>query len=127
VADRAFPVIYAADVEGTAAFYARLGFEEHFRMAPAGEVGYIGLRRGAYELAVVTRQSPELFIGATVGDKPRFEMYVYADDVDAQVQLLRETGTPVLREPEAMPWGERVAYVSDPEGNPVAISSSSQA
>jgi hypothetical protein len=29
---RAFPVLYAKDVEGVAAFYVRLGFEEHFRM-----------------------------------------------------------------------------------------------
>jgi lactoylglutathione lyase len=28
---------------------------------------------------------------------------------------------PVLRTPTDMPWGERVAYVSDPEGNPVAL------
>ena len=28
---------------------------------------------------------------------------------------------PVLAEPEDMPWGERMAYVSDPDGNPVAL------
>jgi hypothetical protein len=26
--------------------------------------------------------------------------------------------------PENMPWGERVAFVSDPEGNPVALAAS---
>jgi hypothetical protein len=33
VALRAFPVIYARDVEVVAAFYTRLGFREEFRMA----------------------------------------------------------------------------------------------
>jgi len=27
----------------------------------------------------------------------------------------------VLREPEDMPWGERIAAVADPDGNPVAL------
>jgi lactoylglutathione lyase len=27
----------------------------------------------------------------------------------------------VLREPADMPWGERVAYLADPEGNVVAL------
>ena len=26
-----------------------------------------------------------------------------------------------LREPGYMPWGERVVYVADPDGNPVAL------
>src|SRR4051794_12085068 len=114
VADRAFPVIYAYDVERTAAFYTQLGFEEHFRLAPADEVGYIGLRRGSSEVAVVTHQSPEQFIGVEVGDRPRFELYVYVDDVDAELAALHDTGATVLREPEDMPWGARVAYVADP-------------
>ena len=29
---RAFPVLYAKDVETVAAFYVRLGFQEHIRM-----------------------------------------------------------------------------------------------
>jgi lactoylglutathione lyase len=127
VADRAFPVIYATDVERTAAFYVRLGFEEHFRLAPAGDVGYIGLRRGSSELAVVTRQSPEQLIGVAVGDQPRFELYVYTDEVDARVDALRAAGTTILRDPEDMPWGARVAYVEDPEGNPVALAVPAQA
>ena len=56
----------------------------------------MGLRRGAYEVAVV-------------------------DEVDRLVEELRAGGVKVLREPADMPWGERVAYVTDPDGNPVAL------
>jgi lactoylglutathione lyase len=56
----------------------------------------MGLRRGAYEVAVV-------------------------DEVDRLVEELRAGGVNVLREPADMPWGERVAYVTDPDGNPVAL------
>ena len=33
----------------------------------------------------------------------------------------KRLGAPVLRQPEDMFWGERVAYVADPEGNPVEL------
>ncbi|HEY1367888.1 MAG TPA: hypothetical protein VGF23_12260 [Gaiellaceae bacterium] len=47
MAERAFAVVYAADVRATAAFYERLGFERHFQVPPEGDPGYVGLRRGA--------------------------------------------------------------------------------
>lgn len=75
---RAFPVIYARDVEAVAAFYLRLGFEEGFRM-PAGD-GSAGFIRMQCEGA----------------------------------------------EPADMFWGERVAYVADPEGNLVALAAPPQ-
>jgi lactoylglutathione lyase len=37
---------------------------------------------------------------------------------------MRADGVTVLREPTDMPWGERVAYVTDPDGNPVALAQS---
>jgi lactoylglutathione lyase len=46
-------------------------------------------------------------------------MYVYVDDVDAMLASL--AGVPVLREPADMPWGERIATITDPDGNPVAL------
>ena len=57
----------------------------------------------------------------TTGDGPRFELWVYVDDVDAAIQQLRNAGETIMREAEDMPWGERVPYVADPDGNPVAI------
>lgn len=119
--ERAFPVVYARDVERSVAFYRRLGFEQHVRLPPEGNAGYVGLRRGTYELAVVTTQSPEELIGVRVGADPRFELFVYVDDVDKLVGRLREDGGEVLREPADMSWGERLAYVADPDGNPVAL------
>jgi lactoylglutathione lyase len=125
VTDRAFPVIYAKAVSATSAFYEQLGFTRHFQLPPEGEPGYIGLRRGSHELAVVDAAWPSDQYGQRVGDAPRFEMFVYVDDVDRTVEQLRER-TRVLREPADMQWGERVAFVTDPEGNPVALAARSQ-
>jgi lactoylglutathione lyase len=118
--DRAFPVIFATRVSATAAFYERLGFVRHFQLPADGEPGYVGLRRGAHELAVVDARWPADQYGRPVGDGARFEMFVYVDDVDRAVERLREQAA-VLREPADMPWGERLAYVTDPDGNPVAL------
>jgi lactoylglutathione lyase len=121
VADRAFPVVYAASVPATAAFYERLGFERHFQLPADGEPGYVGLRRGSDEIGVVDRAWPEDQYGRTVGEGVRFELFVYVDGVDRLVEELRTDGAAILREPADMPWGERVAYVLDPDGNPVAL------
>jgi len=42
------------------------------------------------------------------------------DDVDALIETLRAEGVTVLRDPADMPWGERIATIADPDGNPVA-------
>jgi lactoylglutathione lyase len=121
IADRAFPVVFASDVSATAAFFERLGFERHFQLPPEGEPGYVGLRRGAYEVAVVANEWPAEQYGLQLGDGVRFELFVYVDELDRLVEELRAAGVAVLREPTDMPWGERVAYVTDPDGNPVAL------
>jgi len=118
---RAFPVVFARSVEATSAFYESLGFDRHFRLPVEGEPGYVGLRRDGHEIAIVTHDWPMQQYSAAVGDGVRFEMFVYVEDVDNDIEHLRATGCVILCEPTDMPWGERVAYVTDPDGNPVAL------
>jgi lactoylglutathione lyase len=118
---RAFPVIYTRDVERQAQFWERLGFVRHYQLPPDGEPGYVGLRSDGAELAITNAQWAEDRYGLTVGDGPRFEMYVYVRELDESVQELDAAGVVVLRSPEDMPWGERIATVADPDGNPVAL------
>jgi lactoylglutathione lyase len=123
IAERAFPVVFATHVGRSASFYEALGFESHFQLPSEGEPGYIGLRRGASEIAIVSAEWPEQQYRLRVGKGVRFEMFVYVDDVDRTVSQLRASGSTVLREPADMAWGERVSYLSDPDGNPVAVAS----
>ncbi len=88
---------------------------------PDGRAGFIGLRRGGSELAVTSGESPRTLAGVEPGPGPRHELFVYAEDADATVDALRAAGGSVLREPAGMPWGERVGFVADPEGNVVSI------
>lgn len=50
---RAFPILYARDVEKTAAFYEALDFTRHFQLPPDRPAEYVGLRGGTSEIAVV--------------------------------------------------------------------------
>jgi lactoylglutathione lyase len=76
---------------------------------------------GEAQLGLVDRAWPEQELGITVGSSPRGELWVYVEDVDGVAEELRARGIPVLREPGDMPWGERIAYVADPDGNPVVL------
>jgi lactoylglutathione lyase len=123
---RAFPVVYATDVDVTARFWERLGFTRYVELKPDGQPGYVGLRRDAAELAVTAREWAEDRYGLSLGDGPRYEMFVYTDDVDSLITALRAEGVPVLRDPADMAWGERIATVADPDGNPVALANESR-
>jgi lactoylglutathione lyase len=117
---RAFPVTYASDVEAVASFWELLGFRRHVQLPPEGEPGYIGLTRdGAGE-------APSY--GRVVGRRSiRADPWHRASLRDVRLRrrppgmLARLTQTQVLREAEDTPWGERIAAVADPEGNPVAL------
>lgn len=118
---RAFPVLYSRDVARAAAFWERLGFERRYAFPPGDEPGYIGLRRGEHDLAVTSAEWATDRYGLEMGTGPRVEMFVYVENVDELVGALRSEGVTVLRDPEDMPWGERVGTIADPDGNPVAL------
>jgi lactoylglutathione lyase len=118
---RAFPVVYATDVERTARFWERLGFTRYFQLPAEGVPGYVGLRRGDSEIAVVSAEWPADQYGLRLGTGPRFEMFVYVGAVDELIVRLRDEGVTVLRDPADMPWGERIGFIADPDGNPVAL------
>jgi lactoylglutathione lyase len=119
---RAFPVLYAKDVEAVAAFYARLGLRSTSACPrPTARPATWGLKRDGAELSVTTEDSPRMLAGVEPGPGPRHELFIYVADVDRTVRDLREAGGDVLREPADMPWGERLAFVRDPEGNVVSL------
>jgi lactoylglutathione lyase len=99
MATRAFPVIYASDVGKTARFWERLGFTRFYQLPAEGDPGYVGLRRGSSELAVTAAEWPRQQYALRLGDGPRFEMYVYVDDVDEAVARLRAEAVQVLKDP----------------------------
>ena len=122
---RSFPVVYVRDVPRALEFYSGLlGYEQQSAFPPEGEAVFVGLHRDGSDLGVVHESSPQQLISQGIGDGPRFELFVYVDDVDGTLGKMRDAGVPVLREAEDMPWGERLAFVCDPEGNPITLAAS---
>src|SRR3954470_16121745 len=102
---RAFPVAYSSDVDRAAKFWELLGFERFFELPrPDGSAGYAGLRSGTAELAVTHRDWAKDGYGLEAGNDPRFEMYVYVDDLEQTIARLRNNGIKLLRPAEDMPW-----------------------
>ncbi|WP_460661599.1 VOC family protein [Kribbella swartbergensis] len=110
-----------SDVRRSIDFYALLGYEPTYQFPLEGDPHYVGLERGDSSLGLSDAGWPEAQLGITVGTAPRFELFVYVDDVEAAVESFRAAGYTVLQEPATMPWGERQAYIADPDHNPVAL------
>jgi lactoylglutathione lyase len=113
-----FPIIYVGDVEDSVRFYERgFGFETVYRWPPEGRLAFAFLRLEPLGIGLAARSE-----GMRHGKPGRdFELCLYTDDVDAAAERLRDLGATELRPPEDQPWGERLAYFEDPDGNPLHV------
>jgi uncharacterized glyoxalase superfamily protein PhnB len=51
----------------------------------------------------------------------RAALWLYTDDIDHEIERLRAGGIAVVAEPANTEWGERMATISDPDGNLVHL------
>jgi uncharacterized glyoxalase superfamily protein PhnB len=51
----------------------------------------------------------------------RASLWLYCDELDAEVDALREAGVEVVRGPQDTEWGERMATICDPDGNEIHL------
>jgi lactoylglutathione lyase len=118
-----FPIVYVDDVFASVRFYRDLlGFEEMYRFPDTDEPGYVALRLDDGKIGLSSADFPGIHgkPQRPVTGRP-FELCLEVADVDGFVSELRAGGVRVLAEPADQIWGERVAYVEDPDGNPVHI------
>ncbi|MCW5249048.1 MULTISPECIES: VOC family protein [unclassified Streptomyces] len=110
------PVILTADPDVLLSFYTELfGAEEVFRTPEEGPAFYLGLRVGDTDLGLVART--DLGTGAA----PRLLLSIGVDDVEETLGRVTALGGSVRGGPNDMPWGQRVAHIRDPDGNPVNL------
>ncbi len=124
VAAQLFPMLSCADLKRSVEFYADLlGGIETYRFPDDGEPAFIVLRIG---------ESSEIGLGRLSGAPPhgqaqrpasghRVEFCVYVDDVDATASRARKAGFEVVADAADMAWGERTAWLTDPDGNLVML------
>lgn len=116
MATTVLPVLMTADLRRLARFYARVfGAVEVDRTPLDGDPFFVRLRLGESELGVVADQRAASVFGS------RMLLSIEVDDVDAMLDRVREAGGTTGQPPTDMAWGQRVAHVSDPDGNPVNL------
>jgi lactoylglutathione lyase len=116
-----YTVLLVQDLERSLAFYVdllRLPLDH--RSGP-----YAQLRTGSTRLALFEREA----MGRTLGrrlrppdaDAPGFEIGFKVADVDAVFAELTAAGAAVEMPPTDRPWGQRTAYLRDPDGHLIEL------
>jgi len=117
------PNVYVADVERAVAFYRdQIGAVETFRLPATGAADHVELRIGDVTIALSHRDRvAEQGLPAPTPGHP-LELVLWCDSTDDAVADLRAAGAPILVEPQGGHMaGHRRAYVSDPDGNWIAL------
>ena len=79
------------------------------------------IRVGDVTIAVSSLETvPRQGLPAATAGHP-MEIDVWCESADEAIATLRAAGTPVLVEPYLHPAGHRRAYVTDPDGNWIAL------
>lgn len=119
---KALLTIFAADIAKSSTFYGKLlGFRETYRFPQEGEPMHVEFNAGGTTVAVSSDAGLKSHGMPNSSPGHPFELGLKADNVDDAVASLRAEGVTILREPFDSEAGNRVAYVSDPDGNWISL------
>jgi lactoylglutathione lyase len=105
------------EVDAALAFYTEvLGLTLGHRSG-----AYAQLDTGTCRLALYDRAAMAETLGMDSGDVPAFEIGFKVDDVDAAFAEFVARGARPAVVPTDRPWGQRTAYVRDPDGHLVEL------
>lgn len=114
-------VVIVEDLERSLKFYCQtLGLTLKHRAE-----AFAQLETGATRLALYTRSAMQdtlnMKLSAPAENAPGFELGFKVTDVDAAYQELLAKGAPSVIQPTDRPWGQRTAYVRDPDGHLIEL------
>jgi lactoylglutathione lyase len=116
-----YVVLVVADLDASLRFWTGvLGLPLGHRSGP-----YAQLDTGTTRIALYQRDAMSATLGrpleAPAPDAPAFEVGFKVPDVDAAYDELVAAGARPVRPPTDQPWGQRTAYVADPDGHLVEL------
>ncbi|GMG77469.1 VOC family protein [Bacillus safensis] len=116
-----YTILYVNDVEASIHFYQHvLGFPIKLRVE-----SYVEFDTGDVTLSINSRQDVKEALGLPVPEANQashtFEIGFVVDDVEQTIASMKEKGGSIIKEPAKKPWGQTVAYVSDPDGHFIEI------
>ncbi len=114
--------LYSRDLPRAMAFYAGLGFIEAFRHAPRGEPVHVELVLDGFRLGIADVEAARADHGLDPDpDGQAVELVLWCTDTDAAFARLTAAGAPVLSRPHDWLEDLRLAWVADPDGNPIQL------
>jgi catechol 2,3-dioxygenase-like lactoylglutathione lyase family enzyme len=117
-----YTIIYVRDVAASVTFYERaFGLEQRFRHE-SGQ--YAEMETGATALAFAARELAGETVRELADREPAgFEVCLVDEDVEGAYNRAVDSGAQAVSAPEEKPWGQRTAYVRDPDGTLIEIAS----
>lgn len=116
-----YVILIVEDLDRTLAFYT-----EVLGLRPGHRSGdFAQLDTGATRLGFYTRRAMTETLGIALeppaANAPGFEIGFKVADVDAAYATLLARGATPLTPPTTRPWGQRTAYVRDPDGHLIEL------
>ncbi len=116
-----YVVLIVEQLDRALDFYVEvLGLSLGHRSGP-----YAQLNTGTTRLALYERAAMAETLGralrAPAQDAPGFELGFKVSDVDATFSALLKQGVPAVTPPTDRHWGQRTAYVRDPDGHLIEL------
>jgi predicted enzyme related to lactoylglutathione lyase len=110
------PILVTNDLDRLLGFYTGLlGATENPRFPDEGPAFYVGLALGDSELGISTDAAVQ------PGSPGRMLLSIEVPDVDAVLPRVAGLGGTATSGANDMPWGQRVAHITDPDGNVVNL------
>lgn len=123
MATRLIPMLSCGDLERSLVFYRDLlGGAEAYRFPEQGAPEFMALRIGESEIGLGPIPAQPLHgRPQRPATGHRMELCVYVDDVDEVFARAGAAGFETVADPAPTPWGERIAWLADPDGNLVML------
>jgi catechol 2,3-dioxygenase-like lactoylglutathione lyase family enzyme len=104
------------------AFYEGLGFRETFRTPKDGTPDHVEVVHDGFTIGIASVEAARADHGLNpdLGGRP-VEIVLWTDDADGDYARLTAAGAPSLSAPHDWLSNLRLAWVADPDGNPIQL------
>jgi len=114
--------VYSHDVMRLVEFYEGLGFRETFRTPEDGVPIHVEVRLDGFTIGIADADSARADHGLRPSlDGRPVEILLWTDDADRDYARLTAEGAPSLSPPHDWLSNLRLAWVADPDGNPIQL------
>ncbi len=121
-----YVVLVVESLDRSVAFYVGvLGLPLGHRSGPYAQLATGTTRVSLYERAAMA-ETLGIDLRPSPADAAGFELGFKVEDVDRAFNDLVAAGAPALCPPTDRPWGQRTAYVRDPDGHLIELASDNE-